>query len=529
MDAFGEDQTVNAYNQENARNTAELVEAVLSGDRDSFGVLVARHAGSVTAVAYSVCGDFARSEDIGQEAFIEAWKNLATLHDRDKFVAWVCSIARHKAVDAIRANRTPQSTCSIDGISIEPVDTKQLSPEVRMSQRQQQQLVWSILENLPEAYREPMILFYRNEQSTREVAIALGENEATIRQRLKRAREMLREEVSETLRLALCETAPKAAFAAVVMASLPVVSYAAAATTATSAVVAKSGVGSVAAKVATGAALGSAGAVLGSVIGLLGGAFGTWMSWKNCEYESQQKFILREALKYVVALAVFMVVLSALIYARTQGLINNNTLYASLLVGFILGFQVLNLFWILSTNRKYKRLGEQARANGEPLREPARQKIEQVKQLTRVTRADGSVGYEAFRWNASAWFGSSLGSICWMLPLSAIVLWHGSFMVGGIVGICFVTGLVFAFGLWRVRNRINAYRAFQLLVWFVFALALIVFSVEQFLADPATQAASQWTAWGWLCLLIFPLLSLQFFWIRRRFEKEMLNRHSSDL
>ena len=533
IEVLSENENVNAYNHENARNTAELVEAVLSGDRDAFGTLVSRHAGSVTAVAYSVCGDFARSEDIGQEAFIEAWKKLPTLQDRDKFVAWVCTIARHKAVDAIRADKSPQSTCSIASIPVEPVDHKQLSPEVHMSQSQQQQLVWSILENLPEAYREPMILFYRNEKSTREVAIALGENEATIRQRLKRAREMLREEVSETLRVALCETAPKAAFGAVVMASLPVVSYAAAATTATtatSAVVAKSsGVGSVAAKVATGAALGSAGAVLGSAIGLLSGIFGTWMSWKNCEYESQQKFILRKALKYSVALAVFLVLLVALIYAKMQGAVTNNALYVSLLVGLMVGFQILNLFWIISTNRRYKQLGAQARANGEPMREPVQQKIGQLEQLTRVMHADGSVSNEAFRWNAGAWFGSSFGAICWMLPLSAIAFWQGSFMVGGIVGVCFVAGLLAAVGLWRARRRVKAFDAFQWLIWFTLCLSLIVFSAEQFLADAATQAASRWTAWGWLCLLIFPMLSLQFFWIRQNFKKEMLSRYSSDL
>ena len=225
----------------NEIDTAALVKSAAAGDRQAFEVLVTRHAAMVTGVAYSVCGDFARSEDAGQEAFIEAWTNLATLREPEKFVGWICTIARRRAIDAVRADKTSLAASSIDRVASEPSDPRQLSPETQMLERQEQAAVWSMLERLPENYREPMVLFYRGEQSTRDVAIALGENESTIRQRLKRGREMIRQEALDTVCRTLSETAPKAAFAAIVMAGLPSATYAAGATATTAATTAVTG------------------------------------------------------------------------------------------------------------------------------------------------------------------------------------------------------------------------------------------------------------------------------------------------
>jgi RNA polymerase sigma factor (sigma-70 family) len=267
-------------------NSGDLVVAAVAGDRQAFEILVQRHAAVATGVAFSVCGDFSQSEDIGQEAFLEAWKNLATLHEPEKFPAWLCTIVRRRAIDFIRLNRVSRPAYSIETLPAELSDPSQQPPETRMAAQQHQELVWSLLRNLPEDYREPMILFYRCEQSTRDVAVALGVTESTIRQRLNRAREMIRGDVTETIRRTLLETAPKAVFFGIVIASLPSSASAAGVTVTSSAMIGKS-VGKVTAAVAP--AVG--GAVAGSLFGIMGGVFGTWMSWKSCDYESQQKVI----------------------------------------------------------------------------------------------------------------------------------------------------------------------------------------------------------------------------------------------
>ncbi len=501
-------------------DVADLVRSARSGDREAFGNLVTRYARSVTAVAYSICGDFALSEDIGQEAFVEAWKNLPSLREPNRFVSWVCTIARRRAIDGVRKSQSSPSVGSLESIASTLVDRKEPLPDANVTESQEH-LVWNLLESLPETYREPLILYYRNEQSTREVALALDENEATIRQRLKRGRDMLRNELSEVLHQTLSSTVPKTAFVVAVVASLPSMSYAAAATAASSTAVGKStSVGSVATKMLGGALYGTGAAMFGSLLGLLGGSFGAWMAWKNCEFECQQKFVLQHLRFYAYAILVFFALLLLLIYARVRFWVENSSLYVGLLAALILGFQVLNVFWIIRWNREYRRLGEQAKAAGLPMRASVRHQMEQNRQWFQTLDSDGVVRQMAFRWSAGAWFGSSLGCIFWMVPLSTVAFWHGSFATGLLTCVCFLVGLIFSWAMWLSREHLPAYLANQLLIATTFCLTTLIFFALHFWSNPATQTAARWAPWCWLLLLMFPALSLQFFWIRRSVEKQ---------
>jgi RNA polymerase sigma factor (sigma-70 family) len=497
------------------QSNADLVRAAATGDRVAFEMLVSKNAAMVTGVAYSRCGDFGLSEDIAQEAFLEAWKNLATIHEPEKFPGWICTIARRRAIDAVRSAKSTRSKCTLGEMALKIPDHTQLTPEAIMSKQQESELVWAMLARLPEAYREPLVSFYRCEESTRDVAIALGESEATIRQRLKRGRDMLRTEMTASIRNTLGATVPKAAFAAMVMASLPSATYAAGAATSTATVVKTNS--------AAGAGVTSAigGAILGSLIGIAGGVLGTWMSWKNCEYESQQKFILHQTLRYVIGLSVFGILLAILLTVRQQGMIADDTVYSWLLVTLIVVSQVLNFAWIWHGIRGYKQIADKAKLRGEPMRQVAQQQMDAIRQLTQVTNSDGSITYEAFLWNAGLWFGSCIGSTAWMLPISAIAFWYGSLSLGIISCLTFFITVSSALVAWRFRERIDAYEAIQLLIGLVFVLTTIVLAGLQFLGNTETQKLAQWTPWGWCILLMFPIVSLQIWWTRRSFKRKM--------
>ena len=71
---------------------AEMLQRCLSGDKESFGQIVERYQNLVCSVAYSIVGDFTRSEDIGQETFVMAWKRLSELKDLTKFRSWISTI-----------------------------------------------------------------------------------------------------------------------------------------------------------------------------------------------------------------------------------------------------------------------------------------------------------------------------------------------------------------------------------------------------------------------------------------------------
>jgi RNA polymerase sigma factor (sigma-70 family) len=217
---------------------SELVALARQGDREAYGELVSRHQTLVASLAYSFCGDFARSQDIAQEAFLAAWRQLTALEDPEKFKAWLCGIARNLAYHHRRQQtRHPGPGAAPD--VFEPV-AEQPDPREQAVAREEAELVWRALAALPETYREPLILFYREHHSVARVAGALELSEETVKQRLTRGRRQLRHEVEKLIDRSLGTTAPGATFTAAVVAALPAATQQAAATAA-AAVVGKGG------------------------------------------------------------------------------------------------------------------------------------------------------------------------------------------------------------------------------------------------------------------------------------------------
>jgi RNA polymerase sigma factor (sigma-70 family) len=198
---------------------AELVAQSRRGSREAFGRIVRRYQGMVAGVIYSVCGDLHRSEDLAQETFLSAWKSLSAISEAEKLAPWLCQIARRKAVDFQRANhreklRLSQAFPVLD--AVEPI-----SPPQEALEKEEREMLWRILSELPQRYRETMVLYYRQGKSTATVALATGLTEDAVRQRLARGRDMLRDQIAETLERNLARSAPTPAFAIAVLAALP--------------------------------------------------------------------------------------------------------------------------------------------------------------------------------------------------------------------------------------------------------------------------------------------------------------------
>lgn len=247
----------------------ELVERSLAGDRCAFGAIVSRYQSLIASIAYSATGSIARSEDLAQEIFIEAWRQLAALREPARLRAWLCGIARHRSIDALRADgREPSDRAEpIDAIAEAPAESP--APIDAAISAEEQALLWRALGRLPETYRAPLVLFYREQQSVAAVALALELTEDNVKQRLSRGRRMLEDEMRAFVEGALGRSAPGVAFTAAVLSALPLAapSAAAAATVATAA--SKGGV------LAKSAGLGVvASALIGPVVAFAGSYFG---------------------------------------------------------------------------------------------------------------------------------------------------------------------------------------------------------------------------------------------------------------
>ena len=202
-----------------ATDIQSWVQQSLQGDQQAFGKIVAQYQGAVSAMAYSITGNLAQSEDLAQEAFIVAWKKLGSLHNADAVAPWLCGIVRNLARDWMR-KQTRQPTVSMEGLggAHEPAGE---SPEEKELRRERADLVWSALAEIPENYREPLVLFYRQGESIRAIAEVLELTEDNVKQRLSRGRKMLRAEVAAMVETTLTDTRPGKAFTAGVLAALP--------------------------------------------------------------------------------------------------------------------------------------------------------------------------------------------------------------------------------------------------------------------------------------------------------------------
>jgi RNA polymerase sigma factor (sigma-70 family) len=250
-------------------NDAELVAESLGGNRDAFRRIVERYQTLISSLAYCATGNVSQSEDLAQETFVSAWKQLADLREPAKLRPWLCSITRFLiSKEFRRQGREPVHAAeSLEAVD-EWVSPEPLAPDQVISE-EEKAILWRSLERIPEIYREPLVLFYREHQSIEAVARDLELSEDAVKQRLSRGRKLLQEQFLAFVAGALKQTAPDKAFSLGVMAALPLLATTAKAATAT-ATTAKGG----AMAKATGAGAFLQAIAAWSPLLLLGGFFG---------------------------------------------------------------------------------------------------------------------------------------------------------------------------------------------------------------------------------------------------------------
>lgn len=264
---------------------AELVGLCRHGDRDAFGRIVERYQSLVCGLAYSACGDISRSEDLAQETFIAAWRQLASLKEPAKLKHWLCGIVRNLLHNSARAQiRNPLASAVVLEEEV-ALGSEWEAPSDEAMSKEEAAILWRVLETLPRPYRDPLVLFYRSGDSTTEVADALELSEEAVRQRLARGRAMLNERVTRLVESGLRRSNPTKAFTVAVLAALPLASVQAG--VASGAVATAKGTGTL--KAAGG--LGPMLATLTGVLPALGAFIGLWGHIENTRTRRERRFI----------------------------------------------------------------------------------------------------------------------------------------------------------------------------------------------------------------------------------------------
>jgi RNA polymerase sigma-70 factor (ECF subfamily) len=167
---------------------------VLSGDVSAFEGIVRRWQGPLVNLAYRFCRDRARAEDLAQEAFLRAYRNLRQWRKDAAFSTWLFALATNLYCSELR--RIPARVIGLEDVA-EPVDPRSMHEEV--VGRGRDAAIRKAVSNLPAKYREALILFYFHEMDVAAAARSLGLPEGTVKARLSRGRELLRGKLPQLL------------------------------------------------------------------------------------------------------------------------------------------------------------------------------------------------------------------------------------------------------------------------------------------------------------------------------------------
>ena len=170
---------------------AAAIARVLAGDPAAFESIVRRWQTPLVNLAWRFCRDRARAEEMAQEAFLRAYRNLAQFRGESAFSTWLFSLAANVYRTELR--RMPASPLSLDEIA-EPPDPRLAASSFENASRDES--VRRAVLALPAKYRDAILLFYFHEQDVPAAARTLRIPEGTVKARLFRGRELLRAKFS---------------------------------------------------------------------------------------------------------------------------------------------------------------------------------------------------------------------------------------------------------------------------------------------------------------------------------------------
>ncbi|MEW6753832.1 MAG: sigma-70 family RNA polymerase sigma factor, partial [Candidatus Latescibacterota bacterium] len=197
----------------------QLVRTVLRGQKEAFGALVERYRARVYSTILARVGTPADAEDLAQDAFVAAYRQLDRLEDPARFGVWLRRIAENASTNLLRQRARRQRLLG------ELPRPDGAAADQGIEEEESSARVWAALQGLSPSLRESLLLFYLERHSRQETAAFLGISVGAVKQRLRRAREALRgaleEEFDRQVRRALQERAHSRDFVRKVMAALP--------------------------------------------------------------------------------------------------------------------------------------------------------------------------------------------------------------------------------------------------------------------------------------------------------------------
>ncbi|HLM01099.1 MAG TPA: sigma-70 family RNA polymerase sigma factor [Pyrinomonadaceae bacterium] len=179
-----------------ALTDAELIAKAIAGREDGFEELVRRYQRPITSYVYRMLGNYDASLDVTQEIFIKVYNSMSRYSTEYKFSTWLYKIAHNASIDYLRRNSVSQQSLEAenkDGSYELQIESKRLSPEQERERSEWRTEIETVVKCLPAGYRELIVLRHSQDLSYDEIAEITNLPLGTVKNRLFRAREMMRD------------------------------------------------------------------------------------------------------------------------------------------------------------------------------------------------------------------------------------------------------------------------------------------------------------------------------------------------
>ena len=184
-----------------------LLEATRTGDELAFQELVRRYRNPITNFVYRMLNDYERAVDLAQETFIRVYTSAERYQATYSFSTYIYRIASNLAISDLRQRKRrnlipiPSFFSDKDGdeLEIELPDTRQVRADDAMIADERRKAVSTAIASLPEKYRAAVVLRDIEGRSYEEISDVLGLSDGTVKSRINRARNLLKEKLRDLL------------------------------------------------------------------------------------------------------------------------------------------------------------------------------------------------------------------------------------------------------------------------------------------------------------------------------------------
>ena len=180
------------------KNDQLYITKIINGDVNAFAHLVDSYKNMVFSLAFKITKSREEAEEISQDTFIKAFKNLKNFKGDSKFSTWLYRIAYHTSLDAIKKYKKSSSTFEINEITFDQIQDVETILE-GIERKERSKIMDNCLQKLSDEQRSIIWMFYYDELSLKEIMEVTSLSEANLKVKLHRARKKLLSIVKENV------------------------------------------------------------------------------------------------------------------------------------------------------------------------------------------------------------------------------------------------------------------------------------------------------------------------------------------